>query len=151
MNEVCYMKKIFLPILSLMILASCVTAWESGISYYGVWRSDSPEITMFLLPEYRISENPRIIYPGIYVKDGVETDVLVWISLVDASIGIYNASLNPGEIDSSSKAYFSWGRYSFRRFHRDRIYLHNPPSHWRELAGTNRIAFELVESVEVGG
>ena len=140
------MKKLLMPIFSLMLLTSCIAAWESGISYYGVWRSDYPEITMFLLPEYRISKSPHTIYPGIYVKDGVETDIFIWIFPTTASLSIYT---DLDDVGYFSRVYLS-GKYSFRRFHRDKIYLQSLPPHWQELTGIDRIVFELAESVEAG-
>ena len=105
---------------------------------YGVWQSDDPNIVLIIDPNYAELEKPpwSIVYPGIYVKDGEEIDI---IAVVDNTRGrggilIFDASLD--RFDDFSSAFFV-GEYRVRgeRLH----YTFN--QHWREATGVDEIIF----------
>ena len=134
------MKK-FIVILVFVALLTFTACSENTPIPYGIWKSEEPRITLFIDPAYAETDEP-FRFPGIYIKDGVEMDVFVRISITHGTFFIHNASIPRDTVDFHREAYFD-GLY---RIEDNRLY-YTVGQLWREQTGVDRIVFELVEEV----
>ena len=142
------MKKriIIIAILTLtkLALVSCVATYQP--IPYGVWQSENPNMTLIVDPDYASFENPSwsIVYPGTYVRDGEEIDLVVVVDNTRGRGGIrvFNASLE--RFSNFSDAYFV-GNY---RVSGGRL-IYTLDRQWQEQTGFDRIVFDKTREVVV--
>ena len=104
---------------------------------YGIWQSEEPNITLFIDSELSYRDD----FPGIYVIDDIEIDVMVGTIPKLATIWIYeNVEIEDGTVKRNR---FFEGYYSIEN---DRLYI-RLRSCYPEHTGLDIIIFELVEEV----
>ena len=155
------MKKRFgtLILVTLMItslLPACGISTR-GTLPYGVWQNKTLGLTLNITEPIAIKitqppieaidptkpiEYERKVYTGIYVIDGMETDILILFSNHAKEFYIYNAAEYPAVYD---KAYF-FGSYRFD----DKQLRYKVIGWWEEQTGIPEIIFTKIEDYEGG-
>ena len=109
---------------------------------YGIWRSEEPNITLFVSPEYQVSLG---IFPGKYVWNEMELEVVAVFLWREPEISIMPTS----ELVLTEHSVSFGDRYFHGEFHLNngRLYYSLERS-FREWTGYGTIVFELVEEVE---
>ena len=106
---------------------------------YGIWQSIDPNITLFIAPEFRLSQD--IEFSGIYVRDGEEVRVRV-LAPNSRGVGaflIFEDIIREDKTVSERMLYF--GEIYIEN---DRIYM-DLLHYFSERTGIDTIIFELVE------
>ena len=128
-----------------------------GTLPYGVWQNKTLGLTLNSTEPIAIKitqppieaidptkpiEYERKVYTGIYVIDGMETDILILFSNHAKEFYIYNAAEYPAVYD---KAYF-FGSYRFD----DKQLRYKVIGWWEEQTGIPEIIFTKIEDYEGG-
>lgn len=128
-----------------------------GTLPYGVWQNKTLGLTLNITEPIAIKitqppieaidptkpiEYERKVYTGIYVIDGMETDILILFSNHAKEFYIYNAAEYPAVYD---KAYF-FGSYRFD----DKQLRYKVIGWWEEQTGIPEIIFTKIEDYEGG-
>ena len=132
------MKKIIVWIVLVLLVLSLGACGRGWVTPYGIWHSEELNMTLFIDREHRIRGDNVAggEFPGIYVRDDEEIDIIVDVFTKNNQISIHDSANVRWEYRLFS------GNYHIEN---DRLYFRSD-RHYPET-GFDTIIFELMEEV----
>jgi hypothetical protein len=108
---------------------------------YGVWQSEEPEITLYIIYGF----GDELDNTGVYKKNGNEIELLLEFG-PGRRFKIYDKNTDFSEINSYLQAYYT-GTYRLRGNRDNRRMVYTLVPYWQERTGVERIIFTKVGDV----
>ena len=137
------MKKIVFLLAFLILTSACNTR---GPIPYGVWKSEKPDIILYLAPETELFADEAIpgkYYPGTYIKNGENRNAIIGFGYSKEFI-IYDEEVFLTEKRISENMLYV-GNYRVK----GNKLRYNLVPHWKEQTGIKTIVFEKVSDYEI--
>ena len=129
----------FVILFALFLCASCQRTHEEPM---GVWKSEDPDILLYIDLDYCVLDNTRCYY-GVYTVDNEPLDVFITFTGYNPAFEIQNISDLFTEYNGiASDATYFFGYFKVKD---DGKLYYTPTPHYQEKTGYKEIIFEKLE------